>query len=345
MDAANKNTVTQFEFTGSAGEYFRIWIVNVFLTIITLGIYSAWAKVRRNRYLYSSVRLAGAPFEYLANPVQILKGRLIAVGLLVIYSVAGHFSRGLQSALFLVFLGFLPWLVIRARAFALHNTAYRNIRFGFKAGYGDALGVFVLWPILIGLSAGLLYPRYVWRRSKFMIDNSRFGSQQFAFGGRKGAFFLAYLRFLVLLGVVLAIGIAAVTGAMAGPLEATGGGSIAGAMLALLATVLALLATLSYIHVAVTNLVWSNVEVGGVSTRSELETFPMYWIALTSLIGIILSFGLLIPWATIRMTRYRIEHTSLLNAEQLPALLSAETTQVGAAGEELSDLLGLDIAV
>src|SRR5688500_14405618 len=91
------------EFTGRAGEYFRIWIVNVFLTVITLGIYSAWAKVRRNRYLYSSVRLAGASFEYLAEPMQIFKGRLIAVGLLAVYAAAGHVSDGLQGLLMLVF--------------------------------------------------------------------------------------------------------------------------------------------------------------------------------------------------------------------------------------------------
>ena len=30
-----------FQFEGSATEYFKIWIVNVLLTIVTLGIYSA----------------------------------------------------------------------------------------------------------------------------------------------------------------------------------------------------------------------------------------------------------------------------------------------------------------
>ena len=34
-------------FVGTGSEYFRIWIVNLLLTIVTLGIYSAWAKVRR----------------------------------------------------------------------------------------------------------------------------------------------------------------------------------------------------------------------------------------------------------------------------------------------------------
>ena len=41
------NRAVSLRFTGQAGEYFSIWIVNVCLSIVTLGIYSAWAKVRR----------------------------------------------------------------------------------------------------------------------------------------------------------------------------------------------------------------------------------------------------------------------------------------------------------
>ena len=33
-------------FTGDGKEYFRIWVVNLLLTLATFGIYSAWAKVR-----------------------------------------------------------------------------------------------------------------------------------------------------------------------------------------------------------------------------------------------------------------------------------------------------------
>jgi hypothetical protein len=36
----------RLRFTGTAGEYFRIWIVNLFLTVLTLGIYSAWTLLR-----------------------------------------------------------------------------------------------------------------------------------------------------------------------------------------------------------------------------------------------------------------------------------------------------------
>ena len=67
-----------FEFTGKGWEYFRIWIVNLLLTILTLGVYSAWAKVRRLQYFYRNTRLDGASFEYHGTPIAILKGRVNA---------------------------------------------------------------------------------------------------------------------------------------------------------------------------------------------------------------------------------------------------------------------------
>ena len=33
-------------FHGIGSEYFRMWIVNFFLSVITLGVYSGWAKRR-----------------------------------------------------------------------------------------------------------------------------------------------------------------------------------------------------------------------------------------------------------------------------------------------------------
>src|SRR5690606_19467483 len=71
-------------FTGSGGEYFRIWIVNLLLSILSLGIYSAWAKVRRQRYFHRNTRLAGSAFDYHARPAAILLGRIVAAAGLVV---------------------------------------------------------------------------------------------------------------------------------------------------------------------------------------------------------------------------------------------------------------------
>ena len=81
-----------FRFHGSGSEYFRIWLVNSILSLLTLGVYSAWAKVRRKRYFYGNTRLQGDSFEYLADPVKILKGRIIAAVVLIVCSVASNIS-------------------------------------------------------------------------------------------------------------------------------------------------------------------------------------------------------------------------------------------------------------
>src|SRR5438128_3835199 len=138
------------EFSASAGEYFRIWIVNLALTIVTIGIYSAWAKVRKKRYFYAHTRIAGEGFEYRGNPIAILKGRLVAVALVALYSIAGQFSPLAQGVLALVFAIVFPWLYVRSLAFNAYNSAYRNMRFHFSATYVEALGL-MAWCAFVTL--------------------------------------------------------------------------------------------------------------------------------------------------------------------------------------------------
>src|SRR6266700_1306924 len=129
-------SAVSLRFTGEAGEYFRIWIVNLCLSVVTLGIYSAWAKVRRKRYFYGNTLLEDAAFEYLADPKAILKGRIIVVAAFAVYSVAGQINPLAGPLLGLVLLGVLPWLIVRALRFNAVNSAHRNVRFAFTASAG-----------------------------------------------------------------------------------------------------------------------------------------------------------------------------------------------------------------
>ncbi len=77
MDSVSQK-ITPIIFKGNTAEYFGIWIVNLLLSIVTLGIYSAWAKVRRKKYFYHNTLIENVGFDYHAKPISILKGRLIA---------------------------------------------------------------------------------------------------------------------------------------------------------------------------------------------------------------------------------------------------------------------------
>ncbi len=131
-DDNDRHRTIQVKFNGQAFEYFKIWIVNIFLSIITLGIYSAWAKVRNNQYFYGNTIIDGSSFNYTAKPISILKGRLIAVGILGVYSIVNQVSPMAGFALSLAFMPVIPWLITRSLAFNARNSMYRNIRLILK---------------------------------------------------------------------------------------------------------------------------------------------------------------------------------------------------------------------
>ncbi len=61
-----------FRFHGSATEYFGIWMVNLMLIIVTLTLYSPWAKARRMRYFYGDTQFLKHRFDFVAMPSRIL---------------------------------------------------------------------------------------------------------------------------------------------------------------------------------------------------------------------------------------------------------------------------------
>lgn len=128
-----KQLTNSLSFNGRGGEFFGIWIVNILLSILTLGIYSAWAKVRTKRYFYGNTHVDGDSFEYHAQPMQILKGRLVAFALLIILSIANSFFPTVSLLLFGLFYLAVPWLLWSNARFDCAMTSYRNVHFSFNA--------------------------------------------------------------------------------------------------------------------------------------------------------------------------------------------------------------------
>ena len=164
--AASLKTEHPLEFSGQTGEFFGIWIVNILLSILTLGIYSAWAKVRTKQYFYGNTQLDGSAFEYTADPVRILKGRVLAVIALVAYSLVGEVWPNLSGIAFLVLMALLPAVIVMSQSFRMRNTRWRGIRFAFERDYLNAyrlftpailyVAVIVAIPFVVGLDFEVL---------------------------------------------------------------------------------------------------------------------------------------------------------------------------------------------
>lgn len=197
------NAETPIIFTGKAKEYFGIWIVNLLLSIVTLGIYSAWAKVRRKKYFYQNTLIEGVGFDYHASPIAILKGRIIAFVLFVLYNVLAGFNPILALVLLVAFMAALPWIITRGMMFNARNSSHRGLRFDFDGKYGQAFLIFVLFPILIVVSLGLALPFVMQRINKFVFEHHKFGTSRFETAATVKAFYMIYLK---LLGVLLLLG-------------------------------------------------------------------------------------------------------------------------------------------
>lgn len=137
-----------FEFRGNAREYFRIWVVNLALSLSTLGLYSPWAKVRRLRYFYGNTYLDGSSFEFLGSPIAILKGRVIAVTAFGAYWYASHFHPVANVVLVPILAIGFPWVMVKALRFRARHSAFRNITFSYYGRYVSLAIAYLTVPIL-----------------------------------------------------------------------------------------------------------------------------------------------------------------------------------------------------
>ena len=345
-------------FTGSGGEYFRIWIVNLALSILTLGIYSAWAKVRRMQYFYRNTELAGASFDYHGEPVAILKGRLIALVLLFAYQVAPSVNPLLGLVVGLALAAIMPWLLLRSLKFRLHNTSYRGLRFGFNGRTGGAYRVFILWPFLTALTLYLLGPMWHQRLKAWQHGHSAFGGTQAAFEGKIRSFYRLYLGAVLLAAAVaVAIGVMLVLLVLklqsGGLLDFGGNAPQPGQMrkivlMGLFAVSMMIFLSLfvwPYVTARVQNLVWNNTRLGSHRFQSTVSARRLTWVALTNFLLVAVTLGLYKPFAAVRMARTRLEAVALLPVGSLEEFMVAAEANVAAVGEEFGEFFDFDIAL
>jgi uncharacterized membrane protein YjgN (DUF898 family) len=359
-----------FEFTGRAGEYFGIWIVNLFLTLVTLGIYSAWAKVRKMRYFYGNTWVAGANFDYHGNPVAILKGRVIAFTAFAAYTAAGFYSPKIAAAIAVAFMPLVPWFLVRSFAFNALNSSYRNLRFHFRATYRDGLAAtwpFLLIPVLVlvlpqvdpadppkelstALAVGMFlpplvvavfYPFVMARVSRLRVNQGRYGSAPFATTASTPEFYGVY----VIAGILI-IGVVVLLSLLAGAMFFVP--QLASTLMVVLVGVyfLAFATVFAFTRSRVANLLFNSTTLGGrVRFKSNLRARPLARIYVTNILAIVFTLGLLIPWAAVRTARYRAQCLQLECEGGLESFAADVAANVSATGEEMGDMFDVDLSL
>ena len=339
MPSSRTDTI---KFSGQSGEYFKLWFVNLFLSIITLGIYSAWAKVRDTQYMYGHTHVDGHSFRYLATPMQILRGRIIAVIVFVLYGVLSSINPAIGTVLALCFLLAMPWLLIQGVRFSMRMTAYRNVRFSFEGTYGGVALHFILLPILGAITFYLAMPWVMQKIQQYIHNHITFAGKPFQQKSSVGQYYIA-----ALCSVVVALLAGAVIFGLGGSAIATASEGFSFALLIVGLAGVALFSIAGAVYRAIIyNHLMNTLTIDDVvSFDAQIKIAPFVTLVLSNMFLLVITLGLAVPITKIRMARYLAKVTQVTVMPGVDSLVNTVEGKNSAFGEEAAGLFDTDLSI
>jgi uncharacterized membrane protein YjgN (DUF898 family) len=330
-------------FHGRSDEYFRIWIVNTLLTLLTCGVFFAWAKVRKRRYLRGSTELLGHRFDYRARPVRLLIGHIVVLIFFLGYSLFGVVYPAVRFGVLGLGVVLLPWIVVRSFTFNAHSTVYRGLRFRFNSSLSAALKVYLLEPLLIPVTLGFYYPN--WQRSKraYAVAGHRFGDTYFHFTAPAGRFYSTYIfAGLIVLGAfiiaTMVLGLIFRVGHITAP-------SFIQLVPFVIVYAFGFFVARHLIYARLFNHIWNHTRIDEHRFQADLKVAKWLGLQLTNLGAILVSAGLLYPWAVIRAQRYAASCLHFLPAAAIDNIQRVGGSGGSATGDMAAEFIGIDFGL
>ena len=308
----------QLHFHGTGGTLLGIHVVNALLTLVTLGVFYFWGKVRVRRYLFSQTEFEGDRFAYHGTGKELLFGFLkaalvfgVPIGVLNALPEFLDAPRPVKIAAGLVAYGlalvFVPLAMVGARRYRLSRTSWRGLRFSFRGPALAFVRLFIVGSLLSGLTLGLYYPFFITQRHAFLTSHSYFGNRAFAFTGHGRellrSFIVTVLLFLPTFG-------------------------LAGV----------------WFSARRRRYFWSMTSFGGARFASTITGARLLGLWVTNVLLLALTLGLAWPWIIARNVRFTFANVSLLGAPDLGGV-TQDAQAATATGEALSSFLDADFNI
>ncbi len=303
-----------FQFGGIGGELFKIYLVNVLLTMVTFGIYRFWAKVKVRKYIYHKLSFMGASFDFHATGKELcsafLKGAVVVglafavyVGIGILLElflpaiVAGIIS---QIIFFVAFVVIQPFIAIGKRRFLCNRSSWNSLRFRFVGTYKELFKINVKGFLFIILTLGLYLPFFICNQLRYFTDKTSYGNQGFSFSGESKAFAMIYLKGFLL--SILTLGIYSF-----------------------------------WFQAKLHRYVCGNIFVSGFSFKSNITGGKIFTVTLTNILLIICTLGIAIPWAIVNLIKLYADSTLLEGTPDLAMVQGKEDSGASALADGLSE--------
>ncbi|MBI4001440.1 MAG: DUF898 family protein [Nitrospira defluvii] len=324
-------------FHGTGGTLLGMQIVNICLSIATLGAYHFWGKAKIRRYLFSQTTFAGDRFAYHGTGKELYQGFLKAM---LVFGVP-YFSLGaahtfltlpkwldllLQALAGLVLFLYVPIAIVNARRYRCTRTSWRGIRFSFRGRTQDFLKLYFRGWFFTVLTLGTYYPYFQTQRQAFLNSHTYFGNQRFHFTGHGSGLMVPFVvtlfmtyAVLILCGLTMAFQL-----------------TNAGLTLFLIPFILG--PAWIWLLGQKQRYFWNHTTFGLARFSSGITWQKLLTLYLGNLALLLVTLGFAWPWVTVRNARFFTSTLSLQGPTNLDWVLQ-ETTVSSVTGEGLSNLL------
>ena len=343
-------------FCGNGRSLFGIFIVNVFFTLLTLGIYSFWGRVRVRSFLNSQTSIAGARFAYHGTGVELLTGwakAMLVFGLpyiclsslpFLVHSIPAYIPQALAGLLVLFF---IPVAVVGIHRYRLSRTSLRNIRFSFRGTVSEYTKIWLKGAALSALTLGIYYPFFENARRQYLVTHTQFGNRSFEYDGKGKLLLAIYGKAAALYLVIMALLAGTLAGAlyimMAVPPHDLTKAVLASPVLPAI-PLAALLIPWFHLQAARQRFFWNHTLFGDARFVSRISAWKLFELRLGHF-GLLLStLGLAWPWVQVRNLQFFYFYTGLHGSINLRSI-EQDVGDGSPTGEELAGFLdaGFDL--
>ncbi len=327
----------EIQFHGDGARYFGIVALNVFFTIVSLGLYYPWAKTTYRKYLWSQLELNDSRFTFNGTGKEVFLGILkliaIVIGFVLAYSLVSFVlmkilglsfsvvmspSIGLILGIFatqLIFLSFFLILfgfaIYGSYRYRISRTSWRGIYFGFDGNVKEFVKLFIIHGLLTLFTFGIYSSWMRVKVMKYLFSHTTLGDNRFDFHGDGGNLFgINLVGFLLMLPTLF----------MYFPIFIK-----------------------NRFNFTLNNLTIENGEKRR-AFQSKLENKEAWTTLMLNLILLLFTLGLAFPWVLMRTMRLYFNNISIPSEFDFDELTQADTAFNDASGDELGDFLdiGLD---
>jgi uncharacterized membrane protein YjgN (DUF898 family) len=328
-------------FHGDGGSLFGIQLVGSVLTIVTLGIYLAWAKTRIRQYLWAQTEFAGDRFEYHGTGKELYAGMVKAslylfMPIVVLNAIGSAVGGAVETLVSFVTLAAMavvaPLAMVGARRYRLSRTSWRGIRFSFRGDARSFIKQFLTWSTLNVVTLGIYYPIFAARQHAYLTSQTYFGSVRFGFDGDPNALVTPYLRAYGAAIVLLAVGVA----------------TFLGFPMALPLWILVSALVVSYLAIGFVarkrQYCWNHTTVAGARFASSVTPGALFKLYAGNVLLLVVTLGLASAWVRVRNARFACETLALTGAADLDGVLQ-EAQQASTTGEGFASVFDTDVDI